>query len=473
MFILYTNLAFADSIESIHLTFNDFVQGQQVSFDTFIAQRDREFLTMLKEQWQAFEQMSPLVRDAKPKPLVIPQSKSQPESQVKNQSEAKTKETRAVKPVQVALSDKNNEIDEVMPLIDLDHLKGMNSSNNLKSKALTFYGHKLPMPIFLPPAMATLSQQSLVDFWQAILALEYQSPLSFLEQYKQELALSDWAYWLLVQQYSQLHTSNINEARALTWFLLSQSGYQVKLGISGNLLVLLLPVIQTVYAMPYYTIEGQRFYLLTEGESSTISTYKGKYDKVNTALNLSFDKTLKTQPQFNYRELIFTVNDVQAKFSIPYDYQRVSFFKTYPQLDLKYYFSAALNSISADAFRNQLAPLLRGSQFDNVNDLLSFIHQAFPYAIDEAQFGEENYLLIEETLHYQASDCEDRSILFAWLVRNLLGERVVGLDYPGHVSTALNRPEGLLQADPTYIGANLGDVMPEYKNTQPNIVYFD
>lgn len=469
MFILYTNLAFADSVDSIHSTFNDFVQGQQVSFDTFIAQRDREFLTMLKEQWQEFEQMSPLVRDVKPKPLAIPQAKPQGESQ----SKAKIKQMRVVKPIQLALSDVNNNLDETTPLAglgDLDALKGLNSSN---IKTLYFYGHKLPMPVFLPPAMATLSQQSLVEFWQATLALEYQSPLNFLEQYKQQLALSDWAYWLLVQQYSQLHTSNINEAHALTWFLLSQSGYQVKLGISGNALVLLLPVVQTVYAMPYYTIEGERFYLLTEGESSTIRTYNGKYDEAGTAFNLSFDKTLKTQPQLNYRKLMFTVNNEQAKLSIPYDFQRVSFFKTYPQLDLKYYFSATLNSVSAEAFRKQLDPFLRDSQPDNVNHLLSLIHQAFPYAIDDAQFGEENYLLIEETLHYQASDCEDRSILFAWLVRNLLGEKVVGLDYPGHVSTALNRPEGLLQADPTYIGASLGDVMPEYKNTQPDIVYFD
>lgn len=462
---LHTSLAFAESVEDIHSSFNDFTKGQQSSFNTFIAQRDREFLAMLKEQWQEFEQMPSLVRDAKPKPLVIPQSKSQ--------SKAKTKETRAVKPIQVELSDKNNEINEATPLIDLDDLKSMNSSDNLNFKALKFYGHKLPTPVFLPPVIATLSQQSLVEFWQAILVLEYQSPLSFLVQYKQEYALSDWAYWLLVQQYSQLQTSNINDARALTWFLLSQSGYHVKLGVSGNVLVLLLPVVQTVYAMPYYTIAGERFYLLTEGESSMVSTYNGKYGKATEALDLSFDNTLKTQPQLNYRELIFTVNNVQETLSIPYDYQRVQFFKTYPQLDLKYYFSATLNSISADALRKQLAPLLRGSQFENVNNLLSFIHQAFPYAVDEAQFGEENYLLIEETLHYQASDCEDRSILFAWLVNHLLGEKVVALDYPGHVSTALNRPEGLLQADPTYIGANLGDVMPAYKNTKPDIVYFD
>ena len=75
-------------------------------------------------------------------------------------------------------------------------------------------------------------------------------------------------------------------------------------------------------------------------------------------------------------------------------------------------------------------------------------------------------------MHYQASDCEDRSFLYAWLVRNLLGKKIVGLDYPGHVSTALLEDGELVSADPTYIGAELGQIMPKYVNVEPTVIEF-
>ena len=54
------------------------------------------------------------------------------------------------------------------------------------------------------------------------------------------------------------------------------------------------------------------------------------------------------------------------------------------------------------------------------NLLLHYLHRAFPYKTDEAQFGVERTLFAEEMFHYPYSDCEDRSILFARLVRDLM-----------------------------------------------------
>lgn len=43
--------------------------------------------------------------------------------------------------------------------------------------------------------------------------------------------------------------------------------------------------------------------------------------------------------------------------------------------------------------------------------LLHYLHRAFPYKTDEAQFGIERTLFAEEMYYYPYSDCEDRSIL--------------------------------------------------------------
>ena len=88
----------------------------------------------------------------------------------------------------------------------------------------------------------------------------------------------------------------------------------------------------------------------------------------------------------------------------------------------------------------------------------------------------------EETLYYPYSDCEDRSILFAWLVHNLLGMDVVGLDYPGHVATAVRfkgkvagdavmyNGKRYMVTDPTYINASAGMTMPNFKKNKPGVI---
>lgn len=85
-------------------------------------------------------------------------------------------------------------------------------------------------------------------------------------------------------------------------------------------------------------------------------------------------------------------------------------------------------------------------------------------------------------MSYPYSDCEDRSIFFANLVRHLLGLNVVGLDYPGHIATAVKfdtpvpgdsityQNARYVICDPTYINANLGMEMPNFKDIQPTVI---
>ena len=88
----------------------------------------------------------------------------------------------------------------------------------------------------------------------------------------------------------------------------------------------------------------------------------------------------------------------------------------------------------------------------------------------------------EETLFYPYSDCEDRTVLFAWLVKRLLGLEMVGLNYPGHVATAVHLPKEVkgdhvvykgkkyAVTDPTYINASVGISMPDYNNVKPRVI---
>jgi hypothetical protein len=147
---------------------------------------------------------------------------------------------------------------------------------------------------------------------------------------------------------------------------------------------------------------------------------------------------------------------------------------TYPQLDLEWYFKARVDAATATSLQNQLQEYIRGMDEQRaVNYLLRFVQTSLKYKTDERQFGKENYLFLEETLSHPYSDCEDRSILFAWLVQTLLGLDVIGLDFPGHVATAVkfnNKGDRYVISDPTYLNALAGMTMPAYKNSKPGII---
>jgi hypothetical protein len=88
----------------------------------------------------------------------------------------------------------------------------------------------------------------------------------------------------------------------------------------------------------------------------------------------------------------------------------------------------------------------------------------------------------DETFFYPASDCEDRAILYSILVQELMGLEVVLLHYPGHLASAVHFKENVqgdyliingikfLVCDPTYIGANIGHAMEEFKNIPATVI---
>jgi hypothetical protein len=117
-----------------------------------------------------------------------------------------------------------------------------------------------------------------------------------------------------------------------------------------------------------------------------------------------------------------------------------------------------------------------------VGILLDFVQTAFEYQTDEQQFGKERPLFGDEILFYTYCDCEDRSILFSVLVRELVGLDVVLLNYPEHLATAVRFDDDVkgdyimidgkryVVCDPTYIGAHVGESMPICKETKAIVI---
>ena len=104
------------------------------------------------------------------------------------------------------------------------------------------------------------------------------------------------------------------------------------------------------------------------------------------------------------------------------------------------------------------------------------------YKTDQDQFGYEKFNFPEESIFYPYIDCDDRAVLFSYLVRELTNSGVIGLDYPTHVSTGVHfkgNVEGnaiiynnkrYLSCDPTYTGAVTGMIMPKFYKVTPKII---
>jgi hypothetical protein len=133
----------------------------------------------------------------------------------------------------------------------------------------------------------------------------------------------------------------------------------------------------------------------------------------------------------------------------------------------------------------ELKPMLSDqSQEEAINFLLHFVQNAFQYATDDEQYGYEKWNFAEETIASNHSDCDDRAILFAQLVKHFLGMKVVLIHYPGyHLATAVkfDHPQTTgdyvlvddakyLICDPTYINADLGNAMPQLMNIPVEII---
>lgn len=118
------------------------------------------------------------------------------------------------------------------------------------------------------------------------------------------------------------------------------------------------------------------------------------------------------------------------------------------------------------------------TQQEAANRLLNFVQTAFEYEYDDKVWGYDRPFFAEETLFYPYCDCEDRSILFSRLVRDLMGLDVVLVYYPGHLATAVAFTEDVagdylmvggrkfVVCDPTFINAPVGRTIPDMNNAE-------
>ncbi|MBQ8157401.1 MAG: hypothetical protein IJ081_00060 [Prevotella sp.] len=332
--------------------------------------------------------------------------------------------------------------------------------------------------------LKSVSEDDVADAWKILSEAKYAGIVAACLKIRDSYQLPDWGYLLFLEAMANAFLSGMrNEACLLEMFILSQSGYKVRIARSNDRLYLLVPSSGEIYEYTYLTIGGRKYYAIDKSlGSSAFYVYERDFPR-----SQPFTWQMSRLPQLTGENQVRTLHgkrSPEVRTTVEISKSLVEFMNDYPRCnDWNHYAIASLSEQVKKSFYPALQQAVNGkTQKEAVDILLIFVQTAFEYKTDQEQFGKERPLFADETLYYPYCDCEDRSILFSILVRELVGLDVVLLNYPEHLATAVCIGDDVagdyfvldgkryVVCDPTYIGSHVGEAMPNFKNSKATII---
>ncbi len=352
-----------------------------------------------------------------------------------------------------------------------------------------FFGLKesIRIPKFANIHLNVSKVDNIADAWHALCEDEIDSAIIDVLSLRDKYNLCDWAYLSLLDAISSQFCDSKNGSTLLMAFLFCQSGYQMRLAIDSSQLIMLFGSRHQIFDMGYYIIDNLTFYPYGGSTGSLRicpATFEGEQP-----LSLIINREQLLGGDLSRQRIIKSnqLTGISSNAQVPNEL--IKFYDTYPTSafggNILSRWAMYANTPLAESTKKILYPKLTESiagcsKLEAANKLLNWVQTGFEYEFDDKIWGHDRAFFAEETLYYPYADCEDRSILFSRLIRDLLGLDVALIYYPGHLATAVkfnSEVQGdamiidgkrYVVCDPTYIGAPVGAQMPnlEYDKAQ-------
>lgn len=365
---------------------------------------------------------------------------------------------------------------------------------------INFYGKKLDFNVDDKLRMKNkgVKETDVADYFKEIskMSKETSDLWKQIDAYVNTMGLNEWGYFCILRSLSESMFSDIDNCVLFNFYMLrNEGGFKVKIarGKDSNKLTLLAVIDNSkeVYSYSFFRFKetentNLKYYSIYGGGGSKESIYTYNNDEQNAGLKqigLDFHNTLNMGQCDVKRELnIAKIND---KLELPYNSAHVAYLNDVPMTVFPIYFASPLSIEAQKVFNEKLNAIKQEyTSVQFIDIILNFVQTAFDYKTDDQQFGYEKYFYPEEVIAYPYSDCEDRSALFAWLVTTYTDAKVIGLQYEGHLATAVCFGDDVnisgdafsyagkkyYVCDPTYINATIGMTMPQFKDKMPKIV---
>lgn len=444
-----------------------FVKQQINEMIEFQNQQDREFADFLSESWKLYSAVTGI---KKPNPGPSKPPVYEP-SEVPEQTD---KQGDQPKPPLKEFIPQKSDPEKEMNVVDpgnINFFGGVYLVNEPNTKV----------------SLDKIDENSIAIAWTVLVKSNYRPFVEECLQLKKKLQLNDWGYIQFVRKTAHLLSKKGTEDEIMFGqiFILLQSNYKVKMARVNNKLALLISTKQTLYETSYVNLGSDRYFIITynpQEQVSSINTYNKDFALANNIINMEIEY-MPLLKEDKIRRVITSQQYGNIEASV--NKNLIDYYNSYPQTEIPVYMN---NRATAD-FDRYITPKFRGliegkNPKEGAGIILNFIQNSFEYATDEIQFGYEKPFFIDECFFYPYSDCEDRAILYGYLIKRLLGLDIILLQYPEHIATAIYFPEDaegdyiMLNnrkytiCDPTYTNAPIGTCMPQYVNSKPSVYLY-
>ncbi len=326
--------------------------------------------------------------------------------------------------------------------------------------------------------------------WKTLSDQKYDALIADCLALRTKHKLSDWHYLKMLREMARSFLGNTNEAILLMAYVYSQSGYKMRMASAANRLYMCYASRHTIYDKKYYQLDNVNYYVL-DGNGESINISEAAFpNETPLSLYITSEPELALNATQSRRLESTKYNDMA--FNVKVNKNLINVYDDYPTSEIggdfmtrwAMYASAPIGKyIKGQLYLDMKKAIAGKSELEAAEMILNWVQTAFTYEYDNKVWGGDRAFFADETLYYPYCDCEDRSILFSRLIRDLLGLDVLLVYYPGHLATAVGFSSDSVKGDylsldgkryvvcdPTYINASVGMTMPDMNNASAKVI---
>lgn len=494
--------------------FNQFKRDKQAEFDAFRKRVNEEYADFMRKAWEAFpsHEAEQPQKEPEVKPIEFvedtpaPQPKPQEDQRTQKENQQMPKEdqrppkedikpidtpkpTIETKPVEIAVKPKVVVVPTPPPAPE-PIAPVQPKEEPYKKVSIGYFGSIITIgfPQNDNLKLRALEENAIADAWEQLSESQYDITVSTALKARKSNSLCDWGYMKMLQSVCEKQYGKTNEAVLMQAFLMTQSGYRIRLGMANSKLYMLIASNYDIFDYSYYVLDGAKFYLISKDKLKGMQITQAKFGK-EKALSMQIAQLPNFGSDPTPKRTLTSRKGVTTAASV--NKNLIDFFNTYPQACITgnpttrwaAYANTPLNQSVKEMLYPPLKKTISGmNERDAVGILLNWVQTAFAYEYDDKVWGRDRAFFAQETLYYPYCDCEDRAILFSRLVRDLVGLDVVLLYYPGHLAAAVGFKEDVngdyliykqhkyVVCDPTYINAGVGRTMLGMNNQEAQVI---
>jgi hypothetical protein len=307
-------------------------------------------------------------------------------------------------------------------------------SQSLAKTKVDVYGHALFLNY--SKTIFTISKpittQNIEGNLQYFNALTIQKLVQELDEQASTYGMDDMAYLLLVKKVSERYYGQTVEAKLFQYVVLKQKGYRTILGFSEDQLTTYAHLDFKVHNVLFVTHQGLTFTDVSFTKNSE-PCIESLFEPSKGGRAITMNE--KRPPFFNALEskyqIYFEFEGMIYQFQGKLNQSLVAYYQELPDVEFgQVYLNYQFSDLAKQGLIKDLKEATNGMfTSKKIDFLLQFAQHAFVYKADLEAYGSEKFAFPEEILANAYADCEDKSVMFAYLAKEVLELPSVALIY--------------------------------------------